>query len=309
MAGPECRGPMRRIAALLICLLCLGASADEDIPKFDDVGPKKIVLGDKLATLDLPMGFGFFGKDGTMKVMKAWGNRTSGEELGLIVPEGDEAYAILLEYEKSGYVKDDEPIEKDKLLEAMKDGTEEQNEERKANGIPAMHVTGWLEEPRYVKELHHVIWAPKASVEGQGDIVNYNMRILGREGVLSVNLMCDADKLPGYKPAGEKLMKATAFNAGKKYEDHQAGDKVAEYGIMGLILGGSAILAKKTGLLALLFILLKKGLVLLVALKKFAILIIVGFIALVKRGLAALTGRRVAEEPTPDSPPSDTHSS
>ncbi len=297
---------MRRIAALLICLLCLGASADEDkAPKYDAVGPKKIVLGDNLATLDLPKGYAFFGKAVTKQIMESIGNRTDGSELGLVVSQKEEEqdYLILIEHDDTGHVKDDEQIDKDKLLESMKEGTEAQNEDRKAKGVAPIEVTGWREEPRYEKAVHHVIWAPKGVTEGR-EIVNFNTRILGRTGVLSVNLMCDGDALDKYKPAAAEVLKATSFNEGKKYEDYKDGDKVAEYGIMGLILGGSAIIAKKTGILALLFILLKKGLVILVALKKFAILLVVGFVALLKRGFSALSGRRA----TPDSPPSDTHS-
>jgi len=316
--------PVKRLVALLVGLLCLGAQAQEDkLPKFDAVGPKKIVLGDNLATLDLPKGYVFYGKDQTMKLMEQLGNRADGTELGLVLSQkkDEQDYLVLIEYEDTGHVKDDEQIDKDKLLDAMKEGTEAQNEERKEKGISAVHVTGWMEEPRYEKAVHHVIWAPKGTVEGEGDIVNYNTRILGRTGVLSVNLMCGAESLAKRKPAAEAVLKATSFNEGKKYEDFKEGDKLAEYGIMGLILGGSAILAKKTGLIALAYILLKKGLLLLLALKKFAIFIVLGVVAVARKGFSMLTGRRseVAErgepadfapgEVNPENPPSDTHSS
>lgn len=306
---------MKRFVALLIGLLCLAAHADEEkLPKFDAVGPKKIPLGDNLATLDLPKGYAYYGKDMTKKLMESLGNRTDGTELGLVLStrKDDQDYLILLEYDDTGHVKDDEKIDKDKLLESMKEGTEAQNEDRKEKGIAPIHVTGWMEEPRYEPAVHHVIWAPKGTVEGEGDIVNYNTRILGRTGVLSVNLMCGADALAKRKTDAQNIMKAASFNDGKKYEDYKEGDKLAEYGIMGLILGGSAIIAKKTGLIALFYILLKKGLVLLLALKKFAIIIVVGFFAILKKGFSMLTGRKseVAEsEPTPETPPSDTHSS
>jgi uncharacterized membrane-anchored protein len=137
--------------------------------------------------------------------------------------------------------------------------------------------------------------------------------------------MCGAESLAKRKPAAETVLKATSFNEGKKYEDFKEGDKLAEYGIMGLILGGSAIIAKKTGLIALFYILMKKGLLLLLALKKFAIFIVLGLVAVAKKGFAMLTGRgsEVAEshpvasadsppsepEPTPENSWSDTHSS
>jgi uncharacterized membrane-anchored protein len=39
------------------------------------------------------------------------------------------------------------------------------------------------------------------------------------------------------------------FNAGDRYSEFQSGDKVAEYGLTALILGGAAAVAAKTGIL------------------------------------------------------------
>lgn len=317
---------MKRLVALLIGLLCLAAQADEDkLPKFDAVGPQKIVLGDNLATLDLPKGYAFYDKTMTKKLMESLGNRTDGTELGLVLStdKAEQDYLVLLEYDDTGHVKDDEKIDKDKLLESLKEGTEAQNKDRKEKGIAAIHVTGWMEEPRYESAVHHVIWAPQGTVEGEGDIVNYNTRILGRTGVLSVNLMCSADALARRKPAAETVTKATSFNQGKKYEDFKEGDKMAEFGIMGLILGGAAV-AKKTGVLALLFLFLKKGGVILAALGKKAVLLLVGLVALARRAFGGRSAQVAESEPeappadnswshepeaSPEIPPSDTHSS
>jgi uncharacterized membrane-anchored protein len=101
---------------------------------------------------------------------------------------------------------------------------------------------------------------------------------LGRTGFVSLNLLTDKQHLAEYKPAGATLLAATAFMPGKRYEDFNSStDKVAEYGLTGLVLGGAGVgLAKaaKIGLLAK----FGKGLIaLLIAGKK---VIVVGAIAL-----------------------------
>ncbi len=77
--------------------------------------------------------------------------------------------------------------------------------------------------------------------------INYNTRILGREGVLSANLVVDPDQLKAIVPTYEKLVTGVAFKPGKNYAAFRAGDKIAEYGLIGLITGGAAAVAVKTG--------------------------------------------------------------
>jgi uncharacterized membrane-anchored protein len=87
-----------------------------------------------------------------------------------------------------------------------------------------------------------------------GGSINYNTRILGRTGFVSLNLLTDKQHLAEYKPAGALLLSKTTFESGKRYQDFDSStDKVAEYGLTGLVLGGAGLgLAKvaKIGLLA-----------------------------------------------------------
>jgi uncharacterized membrane-anchored protein len=77
---------------------------------------------------------------------------------------------------------------------------------------------------------------------------------LGRTGYVSVNLVTDKPHLAQYKPAGAAILSRTSFDTGQRYADFDASkDKVAEYGLTGLVLGGAGLgLAKvaKLGLLA-----------------------------------------------------------
>lgn len=232
----------------------------------DSKGPGKVTLGSKLATLNLPKGYMFFGADKARQMMERGGN-SSGKEVGAILPADQDAdFGIVLEFDDSGYVEDKDAgkIDADKILESYKEGTEQANEQRKERGLGELHVTGWEEKPSYDAKRHVVIWSLQGENEKKEQFVNYNTRVLGRKGVLSVNLMCDNKDLPAVKPKSQEIVKNISFNPSERYEDYKSGDKVSAGGLVALIAGG-ALLAKKTGVIAFLFMMLKPFLLLLKA--------------------------------------------
>jgi uncharacterized membrane-anchored protein len=100
--------------------------------------------------------------------------------------------------------------------------------------------------------------------------LNYDVRVLGREGVLSMNAVAGMPQLAAIEADMQELLKVAAFNAGYRYEEfNEDTDRMAAYGLGALVAGG---VAAKAGLFA------KLG-ALLLAFKKFIIL-----------GLAALGG-------------------
>jgi uncharacterized membrane-anchored protein len=240
-------------------------------------GPKALDLGHGIK-LDLPEGNAFLAQPEAGKLMEKMGNLHNDDMLGLVVSTNDaDEYLVTLDYEDTGHVKDDESLDSKELLEAIREGEEEYNDERKKLGFSAIHAAGWDEEPHYDKQKHQLIWGLLVE-SADGGSINYNTRILGRTGFVSLNLLTDKQHLAQYKPAGALLLSRTTFEAGKRYEDFDSStDKVAEYGLTGLVLGGAGIgLAKvaKIGLLAK----FGKGLVALLLVGKKAI--VIGAIAL-----------------------------
>src|SRR5262249_19916692 len=169
--------------------------------------------------------------------------------------------------DEPGHVDDNEKIDAPALLKAIREGTEEGNKQRVEHGFPELHVGGWSESPHYDRATHRLVWAlPASSV--RGTTINYNTRVLGRRGVVSLNLLSDPAKFDVEKSNATTLLAATAFKTGARYEDFdKKTDKVAEYGLMGLILGGAGLGAAK---------LVKIGL-----LAKFWKLLVLGFAAIV----------------------------
>ena len=104
--------------------------------------------------------------------------------------------------------------------------------------------------------------------------VNYDIRALGRGGYLSLNAVGGMGDLASIQQGMGRVLNMVEFDAGHRYADfNDDTDKVAGYGLAALV-GGVA--AGKMGLFA------KLG-VLLLGLKKFAVFLVVGAAALLKR--------------------------
>lgn len=247
-----------------------------------------ITLPGGVATLQLPEGFHYLSPEDTERVLvTAWGNPPGNETLGMLVkaPEdvlADESWAVVIAYEEDGYVSDEDAdsIDYAQMLADMQESSREANASRVEAGYDEVELVGWAAPPRYDKAAKKLYWAKELRF---GDIpvntLNYNVRILGRKGVLVLNLVASMPQLQEIETVIPTVLEMTNFNPGHRYSDFDPSiDKVAAYGIGALIAGK---VAAKAGLFA------KLG-VLLLALKKLWIVIIVGvgafFARLFRRG-------------------------
>lgn len=235
-----------------------------------------ILLPNKVATLHLAGNYRYLDPAETEKLLVAWGNQPGNDTQGAIVP-GDvdplttEGWAVILTYEDDGHVDDSDAkdIDYDDMLKDMKQGTEENNEARKDAGYEPVHLVGWAEKPHYDSDSKKLYWAKELEFEGAGsNTLNYDVRVLGREGVLSMNAVASIGQLAQIRSDMQPLIQVAEFNEGYRYAEFDSKtDRLAEYGLGALIAGG---VAAKMGLFA------KLG-ALLLAFKKF---IIIGFVAI-----------------------------
>lgn len=204
-----------------------------------------------VATLNVPSGYRFTGSAGTIKMMEAYGNLTNGSELGYISPLGMEWFAVF-EFDDCGYVKDDEKdkLDADAILEQLKAGQDAANEELTKRGMGTLAVIGWQTPPFYNPQTNNLEWAIRLQSSSGGQTINYKTKLLGRRGVMDVVLVCDEEQLATVIPEYQNLLKGYSFLKEESYASFTKGDKVAEYGLTGLILGGGLLVAAKSGLLA-----------------------------------------------------------
>jgi len=276
----------------MLCLLAAPASAQDaaqpeaaaesaaeggEEPAFEfDYQGGDIQLPNKIATLHLGEAYRYLNPAETEKLLVAWGNPPGNETQGSIIPRevdpmSETGWAVIVTYVDEGHVDDSDAaeIDYDEMLADMKAGTEDHNDARKADGYEAIHLVGWAEKPHYDAATKKLYWAQELSFEGSSThTLNYEVRVLGREGVLSMNAVSTIDQLSQVKADMKPLIEVAEFNPGHRYAEFNAStDRMAEYGLGALIAGG---VAAKLGLFGKLFALL-------VAFKKF---IIIGLLAL-----------------------------
>lgn len=229
-------------------------------------GPTNVNISG-IAKLDLSGDYRYANKEDTVKIMEYIGNPSSKAEIGSIFPKNqNENWYIVFEYSEIGHVKDKDKdkINADELLKSYKKGNEEANKIRRKNGIPELHIKDWIEKPNYNEDLHSLVWGILCE-SADGNTANYESRLLCREGYVSATLVCSDTELNTYKTNLKKVIDKFSFVEGKRYEDYVEGqDKLSDLGLAALIVGGTAVAAKK-GILVILLAFLKKGGVLILA--------------------------------------------
>lgn len=202
------------------------------------------------ATIQVPEGYRYTGSAGTIKLMEFYGNLTRGSELGYLSPDTFEWFAVF-EFDDVGYVKDDEKdeLDPDAILKQLQEGQARANTELARRGMPTLLVEGWQTPPFYNPDTKNLEWAIHLRSSDGGQVVNYKTKILGRRGVMDIVLVCDESQLGAVIPEYQNLLKGFTFNKEESYAAFQKGDKIAEYGLTGLIVGGSLLAAAKSGLL------------------------------------------------------------
>ncbi|MCU0423086.1 MAG: DUF2167 domain-containing protein [Bacteroidia bacterium] len=211
-----------------------------------------VIQASEEITLNIPKGYKFIGKkDAEMIVFEIWGNPSTLGILGMIVKEDYRVtnitdWAFVVSYENSGYVKDDDASDVDytELMKEIQASEVEENKERVARGYDAIHVLGWASEPFYDQEQHILHWAKSMVFGENGDTtLNYDVRILGRRGILSLNAVGSIGQLNDIKSHINQIIKIATFTEGNQYKDFNPDvDQVAAYTVGGLIAG--KVLAK-----------------------------------------------------------------
>lgn len=248
---------------MLVLLLSLCALS-QDPPSVDEIvqsyeaqglkfqkGPCDGDLGPQ-AHVAVPEGFYFLDGKSARKLLELNQNLTSGTELGALwhADTLGDSWWVFFEFSADGYVKDDEKdLDADELMEGFQDGQEAANAERKKRGWPEMQLLGWHKPPFYDPKTNNLTWSKLIESEGERTI-NWSTRLLGREGVMSVDLVLGPERLETALPAFATLLEGYEFKASHRYAEFTAGDKVAEYGLAALVAGGAGALALKTGLFA-----------------------------------------------------------
>ena len=246
-------------------------------------------LSNNAIKLNIPQNFRFLNAEQSQYILEdIWGNLKDGSVLGMVFPAtisplSDSAWAYVVTYDQMGYVKDNDAddINYDDLLKDMRKDSEAANAERAKQGMGRFDLVGWAQKPFYDKEHKVLHWAKEYKSEGATqNTLNYDVRVLGRKGVLSLNAVASMSQLNEVKSNVDAVLKMAQFNDGFAYKDFDSNiDQVAAWTIGGLVAG--KVLAK-VGIFALI--------------AKFGKIIVIGLVAAGGAIWKFVTGRRRKNE-------------
>jgi uncharacterized membrane-anchored protein len=220
-----------------------------------DEGPVIGALGGE-AKVPVPKDCRFTGAPGTKVFLELNENPTDGDERATVIcpgpGENSGMWFVVFTYRGSGYVKDDErdAINADKLLAQLRKGNKAGNEERRRHGWETLELDGWERPPYYDERTNNLTWGLRL-IDASGDTtINHSVRLLGRGGVMEVDLVAGPALAQSAIPDFETMLGGFAYVPGQQYAEWRAGDKVAAYGLTALVAGGAGALATKSGILA-----------------------------------------------------------
>jgi len=249
-----------------------------------------IALPGKVATLHVPESYYYLSPSDAERVLvDVWGNPpgSGSTGLGMIFPAdggpfSEGSWGATIDFIDDGYVSDEDAakIDYDDLLAEMQDSVREESKQRVKAGFDAIDLVGWASPPFYDPDSHKLHWAKEIKFgDSDAHTLNYDIRALGRKGVLEINFVAGIDQKALIDSKLDEVLAMAEFDAGSRYEDFDPGiDKIAAYGIGALVAGK---LAAKAGLLT-------AGLLFL---KKFGILLVAGIAALWRK----LTGKKAEQ--------------
>jgi uncharacterized membrane-anchored protein len=210
------------------------------------------------ASLNVPQGFKFINAKQSQYILEdLWQNLPDASVLGMIVSDSfrinsmTNSWVFVVTYDGMGYVKDNDAddIDYDDLLKELQEGQKQANLERTRLGYGELNIVGWASKPFYDKQNKTLHWAKELTVTGNDDnTLNYDVRVLGRKGVLSLNAIAGMDQLEEVKKNIPAILKMASFEKGNTYSEFNPDvDEVAAWTIGGLVAGKILV---KAGMLA-----------------------------------------------------------
>ena len=196
--------------------------------------------------LDLSSGYKYLPPEEAKKILEqAWGNPPR-PTLGMVFPDSVNPYlfdgwGVVVSYIEEGYIDDlgTYQVDPDQLLQVLKEDALARKVVRSKQGYDGYEVIGWAEPPIYDPENKVLIWAKEAKFDGAlYHTLNYDVRILGRRGYISLNAVATMDQLPWVKATMYTLKNCVAFNNTDQYTAFDPDtDQTADYGLESLVTG------------------------------------------------------------------------
>ena len=191
-------------------------------------------VADGRVRIDVSSDFDFLDGADAARLFIAMGNspELANALEGAIVPAGVNPFyiggwAASIEFDAVGRVEeDDSALSFPEVLYGLRD--------RQSRW--GVEVLDWVEPP-YYERTNHTLYGAFELASPQGNVVNYQMYMLGRDGVLIVNIVAPMEDADLVRSAAPRLRDLFYYNEGNRYEDYLDGDLRAAQTLAGLLSG------------------------------------------------------------------------
>lgn len=243
------------VALVLVSALATHAQANSDATDFynqidalnwtGEAATRGVMPGVGDLTIDKDLKF--LASPDSNKFVELNGNPPS-KETFYILSKRDYSWFAGISFMKSGYIKDNEKIDADALLEKLKEQNVASNEERKRLNLDTLTLVGWSVPPHYDEKTKRLEWGERLTSGKDSTVtINYTVRILGRSGYVAATLVSDPENFDAQVQDFKATLDNFKFEQGESYAEFRQGDKIAEYGLAALVVGGGAAVLAKSG--------------------------------------------------------------
>jgi len=228
------------LGILIVCLsgLSYAATADEEssdqtwaVQAWDSLDRKsgRVKIKEAGATLDIPENFYFLDADDAKTLLvDIWKNPPGEPVLGILIPANmtpfdANPWAVTIEYYNGGYISDKgaDEIDYTALLRQLQEKEQAANKTRIEKGFDPVEIVSWATEPHYESHTKKFYWAKTLKVGGHNPNfqLNYNIRMLGRKGVLVLNFIARINQKPIIDANIDAVLAMAEFDHGYRYSD------------------------------------------------------------------------------------------
>jgi uncharacterized membrane-anchored protein len=191
-------------------------------------GPQNVTVED-IADICVPDGCRLTEVHGARMILASFNDAIPDDLIGIIAPASGKWMGIL-EYSPAGYVEDPDMSRIDSNA-VLKKVVDQMNSKAKQS----VTTLNWQSQPAYDAAQHVLKWSLVAVNSTSTKVLSRTAALFGRHGVLQITIVQPFS--PGDVPSLKQLAGTIAFKNGERYTDYQRGDKVAEIGLVELILG------------------------------------------------------------------------
>lgn len=200
-------------------------------------GPASLTLGAEVL-LDLPAGWSFIPKE-QLRAYFAASQRAAGNwDLGCALSPGATPAELRLQFEPLGAVDDKAGLSETlALLARVQQTAGVANARRRALGQSETQILSWDQAPAYTQPERRLLWAERRASNGE-EHVGWHLRLLGRGGVVKLDLQEAPDVLAEKADLAAALAAGLSFKPGRSLDARLPSDKASPLNLDALVLDG-----------------------------------------------------------------------